>query len=120
MFSYYKSVGFVSDGNSCCFNYLGDKVFICASVKDSFQVYRYDNLSACLTSKKLPKGSQDISHVTVSGQETFVSSGTYIFVYDRVDLGRVYNIGHNVILQIIIGNLLLVYDDISQLTVIYF
>lgn len=120
MFSYFKRVGFVSDGVSCCFNYLGDKVFICASTKDSFQVYRYDNLSACLTSKKLPNGSEDISNLTVSGQETFISSGTCIYVYDRVDLGRVYNMGHNVIHQIIIGSILLVYDDLSRLTVLTF
>lgn len=120
MFSYYKSVGFVSDGNSCCLNYLGDKVFICSSIRDSFQIYRYDNLNVCFTSKKLPKGSQDVSHISVFGQETFVSSGANIYVYDRIDLGRIYNIGQFIVHQIIIGSLLLVYDDISRLTVINF
>jgi hypothetical protein len=117
MYVSYKTVGFISDGVSCLFNRLGDKVFICSTTRDSFQVYRYDNLSACLTSKKLPEGSENISQMSVSGHDSFVSAGTFLNVFNRSDLVRVYDIGSIIAIQLVIGNLLLVLDELNRVTV---
>jgi hypothetical protein len=115
MFATYKQVGLLTDENQLRINILGDKVFICSSIYNGFQVYRYDNLSVCMISRKIPNCK--IQAFDVSGHETYIGSENKIIVFERAKVVRVYDIGQNIICQLLIGNILLVSDSDRRLSV---
>ena len=54
LYTPYKSIGLVTDGNPFAINRLGNEIFLVLSIGKSFQILRFDRLSACMASKIAP------------------------------------------------------------------
>jgi hypothetical protein len=116
MYSNYKKIGVIVDHNPVIINQLGTETFITASIFDSFQVFKYDNLSVCLVSKKVHI-ERPITGFQVYGHDTFLSVDDKILVYDRIQIVRVYNIGKRITHTLVLGRVLLIIDESQHLTV---
>lgn len=144
LYSPYRSIGYISDGNPFCLNYLGEELFIVVSIRNSFQVIRYNKLITCMVSKAISvvdnnnnrgsdeddndddgggdddeDGSGVINAIQVNGHETFVAINKEIIVYDRLDIVRRFN-EHNqrIIGLLAIGAILISYDIGNHIKVI--
>ena len=115
LYSNYKAVGFVTDGNPFAINRLGDETFMTCSIGNCFQVFRLDKLNVCLVSSSAPG---PITHLYVSSHETFAAVGSVIHVYSRAKIVRAYDLGDKVISGLCgVGHILLAYDDQNNITV---
>lgn len=133
LYSAYRSIGYISDGNPFCLNYLGEELFIVVSIRNSFQVIRYNKLITCMVSKAVTvvdsknRGCDDdgdgndgvINAIQVNGHETFVAINNEIIVYDRLDIVRRFN-DHNqrIVGLLAIGAILISYDIGNHIKVI--
>jgi U3 small nucleolar RNA-associated protein 21 len=112
----YKAVGYVTDGVPFVVQQLGDETFIVTSIGKSFQVYRIDKLTICLVSKAVRERIKSLQAV---GHETFVASGNSIIVYSRNRVVNAYEISKSAVRgTLVIGKVLLAYDDDNVMTVI--
>jgi len=138
LYSAYRSIGYISDGNPFCLNYLGEELFIVVSIRNSFQVIRYNKLITCMVSKAVTvvdsntRGSDEsfddndgdgndgvINAIQVNGHETYVAINNEIIVYDRLDIVRRLN-DHNqrIVGLLAIGAILISYDIGNHIKVI--
>ena len=108
LYTPYKAIGYVTDGNAFSVNRLGNETFLTTSIGKSFQVYKVDHLRVCLVSKL---ANDKISCIETSGHETYTSVGCDIIVYYRNDIVRTYkNHTCRILGLLIVGNILLSYD----------
>lgn len=137
LYSAYRSIGYISDGNPFCLNYLGEELFIVVSIRNSFQVIRYNKLITCMVSKAVTvvdsnnRGSDEsfddggdgndgvVNAIQVNGHETYVAIDNEIIVYDRLDIVRRFN-DHNqgIVGLLAIGAILISYDIGNHIKVI--
>lgn len=115
LYSNYKAVGYVTDGNPFVVNTLGEETFITTSIGKSFQVYRTDRLAVCMVSKQV---SEKINCLQVIGHETFLAVSNTIRVFNRAREVKVYEIHRSpVIAMITIGKVLLSFDLDNKISV---
>lgn len=129
LYTPYRAIGYISDGNPFCMNYLGEELFITVSLQNSFQVIRYNKLVTCLVSKSVDddgvggvddRGSRGrvINAIQVNGHDTFVAVDKEVIVYDRLNIVRRYNDhSHRIIGLLSIGHILISYDVGNQIKV---
>ena len=112
----YKALGIVIDRNPFSLNILGHDIFVTASIYNSFQIYRKENLNCCLVSEIL---TGRISCLASVGLETFVAVENIIHVFHRTKIVRSYDFQNvKFIGMISIGDFLICYDDSIQIYVI--
>ena len=118
LYSSYKAIGYVTDGNPFSVNRLGDDNFLTTSIGTSFQVYRTDRLAVCLVSQPC---SGVIRSILAIGHETFCVVERDIVVYNRTKVVRVYSEhGFPVLGLIHIGKILISFDEGNFITVMRF
>ena len=115
LYSSYKAIGYVTDGNPFFLNRLGDDNFLTTSIGKSFQVYRTDRLVVCMVSQPC---SGIIRSILGIGHETFCAVESEIIVYNRTKIVRVYREHAFPVLGLIsIGKILISFDEGNVLTV---
>ena len=119
MYSLHRKLGVVVDSNAPTLGRLGDTTFIYATVYDCVQVYRYDNMSVCLTTKKIPEVNltSTISSIVTSGHDIYAAVGSKVYTYDKISVNRVYALCGNIVAMTLVGKVLLLVDDSQALTV---
>ena len=116
LFLPYKALGIVIDRNPFSINILGQDIFVTASIYNSFQIYRKENLNCCLVSETL---TGRISCLVSVGLETYVAVENIIHVFHRTKIVRSYDFQNiKFIGMISIGDFLICYDDSIQIYVI--
>ena len=119
LYTPYKAVGYVTDGNPFVINRLGDDTFLTTSIGKAFQVYRFDKLTVCLVSRPTPGDGSAIVSLQTYGHETFCAVGNDIVVYDRTRVVRTYKV-HQAPVQglLMIGRTLISYDQDNCIKVV--
>lgn len=90
LYTPYRAIGYVTDGNPFVVYTLGTENFITCSIGQSFQVMKADRLTTCLVSEQVPAASPPISCLLAAGHETYVGVGCDILVYHRTRIVRKY------------------------------
>jgi hypothetical protein len=115
LYSPYRAIGYVCDGNQFSINRLGEEIFITVSIGSCFQVFRLNKLVACLVSKNVPGKINCIQSI---GHETFVGVNNDIIVFDRANIVRKYEAHqHQVAGFVAIGTTLISYDTANNVKV---
>ena len=91
LYTPYRAIGYVTDGNPFVVNQLGTENFVTLSIGKSFQVMKADRLTSCLVSEQVPATSKsNITCLQAVGHETYVGVGSDILVYHRTKTVRTY------------------------------
>ena len=119
LYSPYKAVGVVTDGNPFVVNHLGEETFLTTSIGSCFQVYRFDKLTVCLVGKDTP-GGEAITSLEAIGHETFAAVKNTVIVYNRTRIVRTYENLHDTDIagMCMVGHTLLTYDKENKVRVI--
>lgn len=116
LYSPYRAIGYVCDGNPFTINRLGEEIFITVTIGKCFQIFRLDKLVACLVSKNAPG---EITCAQAIGHDTFVAVGSDIVVFDRANIVRTYSVHADSIAGMVsVGHTLISFDRTNCIRVI--
>jgi hypothetical protein len=122
LYTPYRAIGYVTDGNPFVVNTLGTENFVTLSIGNSFQVMKSDRLTTCLVSEQVPSFSGPIACLQAVGHETYVGVGSDILVYHRTRVVRTYaNLSEDSPVKgmMIVGKTLFAYYDNNFIQVCY-
>eukprot|EP01038_Epipyxis_sp_PR26KG_P010444 gene10444-14028_t len=116
LYTPYKSIGLVTDGNPFVINRLGEEIFLVLSIGKTFQILRFDRLTTCLVSRTAPGKIQSLQAI---GHDIFAAIDRSIYVYNRSDIVRKYDI-HSCRIKnmLIVGKHLISYDHENNVKII--
>ena len=123
LYTPYRAIGYVTDGNPFVVNQLGTENFITLSIGKSFQVMKADRLTTCLVSEQVGSSSSTIACLQAVGHETYVGVGSDILVYHRTRIVRTYaNLSMNSPVKgmITVGKILFAYYENNFIQVLDF